>query len=400
LKAPLRPALPVLPLLVLAAGAPAQQSILATSSPVNPQLLTVDPTTGAVMGSVPITGEEALFGGLTRDGDELYSIDGYNDPNSDRTFRIDAGTGAGAVVGDTGFNWNFRCVEVHPQSGVLYATRDSALYTIDKGTGAATLVANITGSTLDQFTCFAIDAGGTAYGVDIGGTGLFQLDLGTGALTHLGDLSLSTFVQDAAFDSSGAMWVVLSGGGVYKIDVGAVTSTFEFNSSGWGGLTFTGDAPTGTPICFGDGSGALCGCSNESGAGEGGCLNSLGEAAYLTASGAADTTADSMSLTCEGVRAQPGLFFQGDNAIGGGAGTTFGDGLRCCGQNVVRIQVVVPAPPEPATAQMTELATDHGPAGTIQAGDTLCYQYWYRDPGGSPCGSNFNLSNAVSITWL
>jgi hypothetical protein len=99
------------------------------------------------------------------------------------------------------------------------------------------------------------------------------------------------------------------------------------------------------------------------------------------------------------VRSQPGLFFQGNNTIGGGTGVSFGDGIRCCGQNVVRLQVVVPPPPQPSTATLSVTITNTGPAGTVNPGDNKCYQYWYRDPGSSPCGSNFNLSNAVSITW-
>jgi hypothetical protein len=27
------------------------------------------------------------------------------------------------------------------------------------------------------------------------------------------------------------------------------------------------------------------------------------------------------------------------------------------------------------------------------------YQAWYRDPAGSPCGSQFNLSNGYEISW-
>ena len=109
---------------------------------------------------------------------------------------------------------------------------------------------------------------------------------------------------------------------------------------------------------------------------------------------------NTMSLTAVGVRTQAGLFFQRNNTIGGVTGQTFCDGVRCCGQNVGRIEILTPPGPEPATATMTETATTNGGAGTIQPGDKKCYQYWYRDPGGNPCGSNFNLSNAVSVIWL
>lgn len=156
----------------------------------------------------------------------------------------------------------------------------------------------------------------------------------------------------------------------------------------------------GTAACFGDGSGAPCGCGNDSAPGSGGgCLNGLGVAAVLSASGSNSITTDDLVLTSSGVPAQPGLFFQGNNLIGGGTGQTFGDGLRCCGQNVVRIQVVVPPGPEPATASTSVSIANHAPPGTLNPGDTKCYQHWYRNPGSSPCGLNFNLSNGYSVTW-
>ena len=38
---------------------------------------------------------------------------------------------------------------------------------------------------------------------------------------------------------------------------------------------------------------------------------------------------------------------------------------------------------------------------SLVPGVTRCYQYWYRTPGvWSECGTNFNLSNSVVITWL
>ena len=34
----------------------------------------------------------------------------------------------------------------------------------------------------------------------------------------------------------------------------------------------------------------------------------------------------------------------------------------------------------------------------LAAGDVKRFQYWYRNPGGSPCGSQFNLTNGYEIT--
>ena len=149
------------------------------------------------------------------------------------------------------------------------------------------------------------------------------------------------------------------------------------------------------------GSATPCGCGNEAATGSGtGCLNGLGVGAALTSSGSDSIAADDLVLTSSGVPNQPGLFFQGDNSIGGGAGVTFGDGIRCCGQNVIRLQVVdPPGPAEPTSASTTISIANHAPPGTVSPGATKCYQHWYRNPGSSPCGSNFNLSSSVTVTW-
>jgi hypothetical protein len=157
------------------------------------------------------------------------------------------------------------------------------------------------------------------------------------------------------------------------------------------------DDEGGVRLCFGDGSGAPCGCGNESNPGSGGCRNSVSgmDGAKINITGTFRISTFSARVTIQRVRTQPGLFFQGNNTIGGGTGITFGDGIRCCGQNVIRIALLDPPPsPEPVDIEYNFVTV---PAG-VTPGDKRCYQYWYRDPGG-PCGSNFNLSNAVSITW-
>jgi len=384
-------------LVSLSPGALAGETLYATSGPVNPSLLTIDSATGAVLTSVPITGEEALFGGLTfsLDGSSLYSIDGYNDASSDRTFRIDPGSGAGAVVGNTGFNWNFRSVEVHPTTGTFYASRDNELYTIDPVSGAATSVGPISGATLDQATALAIDAFGNAYMTDIGNRGLFALDLATGNLTHLGDLVTPPAFQDLAFDSTGTLWGVgFVTGNLYTIDIAAVTATLQHTTGAFAGIAFE-RGETGTSFCSGDGSGATCPCGNPGAAGHGCANGSFPAGALLAASGSASVANDTVVFHAESsVPGQPGLFFQGDNAIMGGAGIPFGDGLRCVGGNVIRLEIVTADGGGQATSTVPVAATGH-----VAPGDVKRYQWWYRDPAGSPCGAGFNLSNGLEIIW-
>jgi hypothetical protein len=165
----------------------------------------------------------------------------------------------------------------------------------------------------------------------------------------------------------------------------------------------------GTALCFGDGSGTPCPCGNEAGAGEG-CGNSSGAGAVLAGTGLPSLMQDELVLTAGGLLPnQPCLFFQGDNFVNGGSGAAFGDGLRCCGASVVRLVIVVPDAGGCAATDGSCGNVVGGTAGPISqhpangglgAGDTKCYQCWYRDPSPSaPCGFTFNLTNAREVIW-
>jgi len=241
---------------VVAAGsfASAQEVLYALNDYIAPSLMRIDPTTGNVLQYLEVTGHESLFGGLAVDKEgTLYSIDGYNDGNSDRFFKIDAATGAGSVVGDTGFNWNFRCVSFDPTTRTMYGATDNSLFTIDISTGAAKLVASITGDTLDQMTAMAIDGNGNAYITDIGETGLFALDLSNGNTKHLGDIGQSgNWYDDLAFDAAGTLWGSRVNGGLFTIDIDAVKQTSKFGGI-FRGLAFYTASEDCYADCDGDG---------------------------------------------------------------------------------------------------------------------------------------------------
>ena len=118
--------------------------------------------------------------------------------------------------------------------------------------------------------------------------------------------------------------------------------------------------------------------------------------ALLSGTGTPSLSGDTVVLHADQVTDQPGLFFQGDSSLNGGSGITFGDGIRCCGTNVIRLEIV---PGAGGSAETTSAISQH-PQQMLSAGDTKCYQFWYRDPVGGPCGSTFNLSNALEVTWL
>ena len=181
----------------------------------------------------------------------------------------------------------------------------------------------------------------------------------------------------------------VTSGSTYMLQVG----TFPGASTGSGSLDI-GITPPISAYCFGDGSGTACPCGNAGGAGEG-CANSTGSGAALSWTGSASVGADDLVLTASGsVPSQPGLFFQGTGAVNSGAGNPFGDGLRCANTVTTRLQIVVADGSGNASTSVSIVGQ-----GGAAAGDVRFYQFWYRDPSGSPCGNGFNTTNGVEVNW-
>jgi len=159
---------------------------------------------------------------------------------------------------------------------------------------------------------------------------------------------------------------------------------------------------------------ALCGCSNWGGSGEG-CANSTGVGAVLSGYGSRWTAnqaclpaagsglpATVSRLVLEAIDMplnEMCMFFQGDEMVldpNQNPGVPFGDGLRCAGTNVIKIEVVTTDPQGGYASTTVDVAA----TGQVQVGDLKYYQARYRDPNG-PCPSsdNFNLTNGLKIQW-
>ena len=161
--------------------------------------------------------------------------------------------------------------------------------------------------------------------------------------------------------------------------------------------TWEGCGAIGTTLCAGDGSGAACPCANYGAAGSG-CANSLGNGARFTATGSPSVHFDTVLLECIGMPNSTGLYLQGTQTIGGGAGSSFGDGLRCAGGTVVRLAVKVNV----AGASRYPEAGDASVAvrGVVPAsGGSRTYQVWYRNAATFCTFAAFNLSNGLDVTW-
>ena len=155
------------------------------------------------------------------------------------------------------------------------------------------------------------------------------------------------------------------------------------------------DVTTAGIYCSGDSSNPNgCPCGNL-GSPEEGCANGTGLGGKLRSNGSASISAGDLVLNgSQLIPNQPGLYFQGNNAINSGDGTLFGDGLRCAGGGVIRLQVRFSDSTGSSSTNINVSAT-----GGVLAGDTKRYQVWYRDPVTSPCGALFNLSNGLEITF-
>jgi len=179
---------------------------------------------------------------------------------------------------------------------------------------------------------------------------------------------------------------------------------FDRDDSGPNDVYATGyDLPNGGPVtvyCFGDGSGTGCPCGNAGAAGNG-CASSLNAAgAHLGASGAADLSADTLQLVATGLPASaPVLFFQGTTQTSGGAGSVFGDGLRCASGTVIRLATKTAS--AGTASYPTGADLDVSVRGVVPAaGAVRYYQGWYRNSAPFCTASTFNLTNGLRVQWI
>jgi hypothetical protein len=160
---------------------------------------------------------------------------------------------------------------------------------------------------------------------------------------------------------------------------------------------------TGSAFCNANGVDATpcpCGNDNDDFLLESGCANSATSGGILGGEGVPTVSGDDLSFyTVRLVPNLPMLFFQGENAINGGMGVTFGDGLRCVGANVKRL-IVLTSDANGFVNSQNDGGLNVALVGGVVAGDTRHYQAWYRQgSAGGPCGNSHNLTNGVTITW-
>ena len=328
----------------------------------NPMFLSQDRVNGDV--GVAVQPWTTLAGGIPREVWVVWGV-GNQDPSQITEWRVGIWSDLDEVI-------------AAPDAGDLFSL---TLAAPDLGDATAQF-----GSTADGRPTYLI--GFSIPGVPLGAG--VEAWFGVQAVGDPAAVGVGGVVESSIVAASGAWVDPLAPGGA-----ALVSSLSEAQHSG--ALAYrvvTDSADFG--FCAGDGAGAPCPCGNSGSPGHG-CANSaFPGGARMTVTGTPSVSNDTLQLDVQGSRpSQPGLFFQGDNAVGGGAGIPFGDGLRCAGGAVVRLELVSA---DAAGAVSTSVAI--GLEAGVAAGEVKRYQWWYRDPGGSPCGFEFNLSNGVELTWV
>ena len=87
---------------------------------------------------------------------------------------------------------------------------------------------------------------------------------------------------------------------------------------------------------------------------------------------------------------QPGLFIQGASTIS----VPFKDGFFCMGNRTERLEVAFTTAAGTAVSTVS-IVTE----GNVGIGDERYYQYWYRDPALSPCGTGSNFTSGIRVPW-
>ncbi|MDE0892252.1 MAG: hypothetical protein OSB14_08720, partial [Planctomycetota bacterium] len=118
--------------------------------------------------------------------------------------------------------------------------------------------------------------------------------------------------------------------------------------------------------------------------------NSTGAASSLHWYGSASISANSALLYADNLPAStPGLFYYGTSAIE----VPFGDGLRCAGGDVIRMNPALFTSPQGDVARPLDF--NASPLSSQAVGDTIVMQFWYRDNAAGASG--FNLSDALIV---
>ena len=218
--------LPIVALLPALGPAAAAQSTLYGSEVQLDQLGTVDRASGTwtFIGS---QGPVGSITGLAYDGnhDVLYGCS----PSNNSLYTLDPGTGLATLVGPTGFS-NINGLAYDPATDTLYCTdlNNNVLFTVDVATGAGTLIGTISGAGAIEGLGFD-PATDTLYGLDDISDRVYRLDTTTAVATPLPNpVGRSGLWRGLSWDSEqGVLWATtVNPGELHRVDPATGVGSF------------------------------------------------------------------------------------------------------------------------------------------------------------------------------
>ena len=338
--------------------------------------------------SLDVYGDRAVIG-APHEASGATGVDGDQSDNSENW------AGAAYVFDRTGTSWTQQAYLKASNTGSMDSFGASVALDGDRlVAGASFEASNATGIDGDESSNGA-DRSGAAYAFEWSGTSWSQQAYIKASNTDPHDffgrgvVLLGDTLLVGASEENGAATGVNGDQGNGAANAGAVYA-FDLDP-----------AEAGDPICFGDpGSGTPCPCDNDNdGSTPGsGCDNGVfASGGQLRGYFEASVSNDTLQLVATHLEPNnSGLFFQADNDLS--PGTPMGDGLRCVGGGVVRIQTRM----ADAVGSSHTTRSISQKAGVLP-GDTKYYQVWYRTNALPPCGygvNDFNTTNGYRIVWL
>jgi hypothetical protein len=378
-------------------------------------LCRIDPATGAATEVWVFPGVAIYAGGLAYDAttDTLYATGNIHSSSGiSRLFAINRHTGvltAFAGMSPT-VNLSSGGLALHPQTGVLYATgqngfQSTGLFTIDKTTGAETLIGQSGGQCCTAPYGFMMNgigfrSDGTLFAngltlsnppVNGAYSYLYTVDTGSGLATQIGlhgvNVGRQLLYSGLAFGQNGALYSLgslsPSLGGLYTVDPGTGAATpigdLILPIGVDGGLVFVPDGP---PVVY---------CTPKTNSL--GCAPSIGFAGLPSATSAAPFTISAVSV----LNRKPGLLLYGYSQ----STAPFQGGFLCMSSPTRRLAAGNSGGnPAPAVDCSGSYSLDFnqriqgGLDPLLVPGQEVDAQYWSRDPA-DPFGSG--LTDAVSF---
>jgi hypothetical protein len=183
-------------------------------------------TVTSTFSTIGALGTNTQFGDLAYDGTTLWALGGRG---NNALYTINIGTGAATLVGNHGIGDLFG-LAFDTANGKLYATQFSGgngTYTLNLGTGAATLL-SATGSQIGGLT-YRADTN-QIVGTQDGNGDFYTIDPTTGAKTLLNAGSGGINDSDLDFDAANnAYWLADYDGNVYRYDATTFARTLVGN---------------------------------------------------------------------------------------------------------------------------------------------------------------------------